>query len=120
MAPSPSVEKEIEHQISLLDRFYSRISNCHVSVEAPHRHHHQGWKFQIILKISVPGDCIVVSHDHDPSAAHEDCHLAVRDAFRIARRQIQDYARIRRHQVKSHHESSKRERLNKLEEFGID
>jgi hypothetical protein len=90
------------------------------SFDTWHRHHHQGWKFQVTLKISVPGDCIVVSHDHDLSSAHEDCHLAVKDAFQIARRQIQDYARIRRHQVKSHHESPKRELRDKLEEFGTD
>ncbi len=117
MDPSPSVEKEVKHQIDLLNRFYDRISGCDVRIEAPHRHHSAGWKFKVTIKIIVPGDTIMVSHGHENSPDHEDCHLTVRDAFRSARRQVQDYARIRRHDVKIHNPAAKRELRQQLSEI---
>jgi ribosome-associated translation inhibitor RaiA len=116
MEPSASVEKDVEHNIELLSRFDDRIAACSVLIEAPHHHHHKGRHFKVTIRISVPGDDIVVSHGHDGTPAHEDCYVAIRDAFRSARRQVQDHVRIRRHQVKSHYPGSKQDLHRRLDE----
>jgi CheY-like chemotaxis protein len=48
--------------------------------------------------------------------AHEDCYVTVHDAFRSARRQLQDYARLKRNQVKNHNRDDKRQFRAKLSE----
>lgn len=63
-----------------------------------------------MIKLAVPGETLVVSHGRSDDPAHEDCYVAIHDAFRSARRLLQDYARIQRHDVKSH-EQATRDRL---------
>jgi hypothetical protein len=116
MEPSPSVERDVKHHIAVLSRFDARITDCKVLIEAPHQHQHKGGHFEVTINISLPGDTIVVSHGKDGAPTHEDCYVTIRDAFKSARRQVQDHARIRRHQVKSHHPNSKQEMRKRLEE----
>ena len=63
----------------------------------PHKHHHQGKQFNVRIDIGVPGSEIVVTKD-----ASEDVYIAVRDAFDAAKRQLEDYARKTRGEVKKH------------------
>ena len=49
------------------------------------------------IDIGVPGKEIVVNRDH-----HEDVYVALRDAFDAAKRQLEDYVRISRGDVKNH------------------
>ena len=45
---------------------------------------------------------IAVSRDPGIDHAHEDVYVALAHAFRAARRQLQDYARLRRGDIKLH------------------
>jgi ribosome-associated translation inhibitor RaiA len=92
---SPSVEDDIRHQVDDLERHFDRIIGCRVTVETPHRHQHQGRLYRIRLELDLP-DAHIVSTSHDVNAAHEDVHVAVHDAFRAAKRQLQDRVSIRR------------------------
>ncbi|MEK6578228.1 MAG: hypothetical protein AABZ55_03295 [Bdellovibrionota bacterium] len=47
------------------------------------------------IDLTLPGREIVVGSDPSLNQAHEDAHVAIRDAFKAARRQIEDYVRIR-------------------------
>ena len=114
MDTSTALESRIKEQIESLNHFYDRITACNLTIEAPHHHQHQGYRYVVRLRISVPGDVIVVSHENELDAAHEDPYVAVRDAFKSARRQLQDYARIRRHQVKNHQPVPKRQFVEEL------
>jgi cold shock CspA family protein/ribosome-associated translation inhibitor RaiA len=102
MEPSPSIESEIRDKAAQLEEFFDRITACTVVVEAPHHHHQQGNLYHVRVRIAVPRKEIVV--DREPSAhhAHEDLHVTIRDAFKEARRQLQDYAREIRGDVKVH------------------
>jgi len=102
MERSPALEASINKHVEKLQRFYSHIVALHVTVEAPHQHRHKGYNYRVVIRISVPDDTLVVSHERGRNPAHEDCYVAIHDAFQSARRQLQDYARIRRHQVKRH------------------
>lgn len=102
MAPSPAVEERIRERAAELERFYDRIVRCHVVVHAPHRSHHQGTLYHVSIDMMVPGADIVVNRGAAVDHAHEDVHVAVRDAFDAARRQLEDHARRHRGQVKTH------------------
>jgi ribosomal subunit interface protein len=114
MDRSPAIETQVASHLESLDRFYQRITDCQVSIEAPHQHHHKGGRYKVLIKISVPGETLVVSHEDESNPAHEDCYVALHDAFRSARRQLQDYARIQRHQDKREERTSKRKFRSEL------
>lgn len=94
---SAALETHIREKAKKLEEFCSHITSCRVVVEEPHRHHHQGKQFGVRIDIGVPGREIVVNHDHD-----SDVYVALRDAFATAKRQVEEYARIHRGDVKTH------------------
>jgi len=101
-ASSPAVEARIRERAEKLDRFYDQIMGCRVAVEASHRRHHKGNLYHVRIDLTVPGEELVVSRVPDDKQAHEDIYVAIRDAFDAMRRQLEDYARRRRGQVKRH------------------
>jgi ribosomal subunit interface protein len=103
-APSDELERHIRDKAKKLDEFFDHITSCHVTVEMPHRHRHQGRQYNVRVSVSVPGHEIVVNHDH-----HEDVYVALRDAFDAAKRQIEDYVR----QLRGHAEPEEQQRSNK-------
>lgn len=102
MDPSEAVESKIRERATKLDRFASHVTSCRVIVEAPHKHHHKGALYQVLIDISVPGKELVVSRTPHDNHAHEDVYVAVRDAFDAARRQLEDHTRVIRGKTKQH------------------
>jgi ribosome-associated translation inhibitor RaiA len=102
MPRSEAVEAAIREKAEKLDEFYDHIMACHVVIESPHRHHKQGNLFHVSIDITVPGKEIVVNRDPDKDHSHEDAYVTIRDAFNAARRQLQDFARKQRGDVKRH------------------
>lgn len=99
---SEAVEKHIEDHLRKLEQCFDRITRCEVVVEQPHRHHHQGNLFHVRIVLSVPGRKLVVNRSPAANHAHEDIAVTVRDAFHAMRRQLEDYARELRGDVKQH------------------
>ena len=97
MAHSPSLAERIRREADKLAEFYPRIVSCQIVVEQRDLHKQQGHTFNVRLVVHVPGQEIAVTHDHD-----EDPYVAVRDAFESATRQLEDYAREQRREVKAH------------------
>lgn len=102
MEPSPATEEFIRHWVSKLETVYDRIERCEVVIERPHQHHHQGQRYHVRVAVAVPGPDIQASRDHALDGAHEDLRVAIRDAFRAARRQLEDHVRRLRADVKTH------------------
>lgn len=102
MEPSEALEAKIREKADALERFAEHITSCRVTVEAPHQHHQQGKLFNIKVDITLPGHEIVADRHPDKHHAHEDVYVALRDAFKAARRQLEDYTRKRRGEVKKH------------------
>lgn len=102
MEPSPALEAAVRDKMAKLERFYDRITACHVIIEAPHRHHHQGGLYGVHIDISLPQGKVVVSRDTQRDHAHEDAYVALRDAFDAAYRQLEDYHRRQDGDVKTH------------------
>ena len=91
MAASPSVEAQVRHRAEELQRFSDRITACRVMLEGAHRHHRQGKIYHVSVDLTVPGGEVVVNREPGVDHAHEDLHVAIRDAFDAARRQLQDH-----------------------------
>jgi len=96
------VEQEIRKRAAELEEFFDRIIACHVVVEEDRRHHRQGRLYHVRIDLIVPEREIVVRRDPAEHHAHEDLHVAIRDAFDAVRRQLQDHARALRGDVKTH------------------
>lgn len=84
-----------------LNRYYDRITSCHVTVALPQRHH-KGNHFDIHVRLAVPGGDVVVTRVPPQHSTDENPQLAVRDAFDEARRQLQDHVRRLRDQSRQH------------------
>ncbi len=102
MDPSPALEARIRRRAEELDQFFDRITACRVVVECAHRRQQHGKMFEVRVDLTVPGNEIVVGRDPGANHAHEDAHVAVRDAFDAARRLLEDYVRRRRGEAKTH------------------
>jgi ribosome-associated translation inhibitor RaiA len=99
---SPAVEARARELAQELEHFSGSILRCRVAIDCPHKHQTHGRRFEVHLEISVPDKQITVSHAHPASDDHEDVYIALRDAFDVAKRQLQEYERIRRRDVKAH------------------
>ena len=102
MEPSESIESEIRRRAEKLDRFSEHIMDCRVSVEFSSKNHKKGNLFHVVIEIDVPGNKIVVSREPEKNHAHEDVNVTIRDAFSSARRQLEDFERRVRGNVKRH------------------
>jgi cold shock CspA family protein/ribosome-associated translation inhibitor RaiA len=101
LAPSAAIDAAVRKRATRLERFYPRLMACRVVVESPHRRHHQGKVFHVRIDLTVPQGELLVSRDPAEHHAHEDVHVAIRDAFNAARRRLLDYARKQRGDVKA-------------------
>ncbi len=97
---SEAIETHIREKAGKLEQFYPHIVGCHVVVEMPHKHRHQGKLYNIRIEVKVPGGEVVVNRD-----LAEDIYVALRDAFDAVKRALEDYGRKQRGEVK-HHEPS--------------
>jgi ribosomal subunit interface protein len=96
MPVSEAVEQRIREKAAKLERFSDRITGCHVVVEMPQRHKHQGKLHSVHIDLTVPGAELAVNR-----IEHEDVYVAVRDAFSAAQRQLESFVERQRGDVKA-------------------
>ncbi len=96
------IEEDVRGHLQKLEDFYDRITSCHVVVEAPHRHHKHGNLYRVRIVLSVPHRQLVVDDEKGDHPEHADLHVAIRDGFKALRRQLEDFVRDLRGDVKSH------------------
>ena len=99
---SPKAEAGVNKEVAKLERVFGRIIDCRVVIEASHRQHIKGRVYHVGLDINVPGAQVIVNRDTRGDHAHTDLPSAIRDAFRAARRQLEEHAAKRRGEVKAH------------------
>jgi cold shock CspA family protein len=120
VASTPEVEAKIRARAQKLEKFYSPITSCRVLVEAPARHRQKGYSFHVRIDLTVPEGEIVVKREPTLYPKEKDIgderrrklmetrperkHLevAIREAFHAARRRLEDHARQKRADVKTH------------------
>lgn len=104
MPASDAVRARIVKRVDELAQFHPRIMSCRVVVRAPHRHQHKGKLYSVRIDLKVPCREIVINRTPVARQAHQDIYVAIRDAFDALDRRLEDTARRRRGDVKSHAE----------------
>jgi cold shock CspA family protein len=131
VAPEEGLKADIEARARKLETYGGPINSCRVVVEAPARHRAKGYPFHVRIDLAVPGREIVIRRTPTLHSGQQDIgeergrkkaeprpelkHLkvAISEAFNAARRQLQDHARQRRADVKTHTPTSQA-RVTKL------
>ncbi len=116
---TPALEAEVITRLGKLETYYQGIMGCRVLVELVQRHHEAGNRYHVRIDLTVPGEEIVVAHEaslrataqetgaekitrlDEPDPERKHVRVAIREAFDIARRRLQDYARRQRGMVKT-------------------
>jgi ribosomal subunit interface protein len=99
---SEVLEADIGTRVDKLEQLFDGITSCHVHIEAPHRHHRKGNRYEVRLEVRVPGTELVVANQPGDVNAHEDAHVAIRDAFNAMERQLKKWKRQIRHEPRGH------------------
>jgi ribosomal subunit interface protein len=97
---SAAVEEHVRDEVAKLERLCSQITSCRVTIGLPHNRQQQGKRFDVHVELAVPGKELMVNR----ALGQEDMYVALRDAFDVARRQLDDHARAQRGEVKHHEE----------------
>lgn len=91
--PSERHREKILQEIDKLERYFDRIIRCRVVVEMPHKHSDQGNQYHVGIRLTVPTTKeLVVSRDPADQPSHQDLDVAITDAFKAMRRQLEEYA----------------------------
>jgi ribosomal subunit interface protein len=120
MDASETVEAAVRERVAKLEHLADSIIGCRVTIEAPHRRHQQGNLYNVQVELRYAGGEAVANRAPAAKHVHEDVYVALRDAFKAARRQIQDRMRVRRGDVKHHepHNTGAIVSLDKAADFG--
>ena len=91
-----------KHVADLEDRF-GRATACRVVLKGPGQHHRTGGLYEVNIRLALPnGREVNVDRTATADERHADLAFAINDAFKRARRQLQDEARRLQGQVKRH------------------
>jgi len=119
MEPTPDVEPLVQKEAAKLDTYYPRITSCRVVVEAPHHRYRSTNPYHVRIDLGVPGEELVVKHQPslhssmkqfretkrvkrlEVNKRYKHLHATISDAFRAARRQLEDFARRQRGEEKT-------------------
>jgi cold shock CspA family protein len=105
MSATSDIQEAIVGHVAELESRWGRITACRVVVKGPGQRHQQGGLYEIHVRLALPdGREVNVNRTPPADKRHSDLTFAIDDAFRHARRQLQDQARRVQGQVKNHEE----------------
>jgi ribosome-associated translation inhibitor RaiA len=99
---SGALETRVKEAVDGLSKFTADIQKCRVAIEMPHRHHQHGNSYSVTVQLAVPGKTIVCKEESKHAEAYLAVEQALHGAVESARRALEEWARIRRHEVKTH------------------
>ena len=102
IAKSAALEAAIQKEADQLEEFFARITACRVTVSETQHHSPHRKSCSIHIALAVPGEELIANFDAPDDPAHADAHASVKKAFHICRRELQDYIRRLRGDVKTH------------------
>lgn len=107
LEPTAALTEAIQGKIAELERTTDRITFCRVTVDRPHMKGRKGHLYHVAVELEMPGGAIHVNRKPGDETAHEDFHVALRDSFAVARRQLDEHLRkMGRVHIKSHPEKA--------------
>ena len=91
MDARPDLRSAIAEHVSELERQYGRATACRVALKAPGGHHRSGGLYEVNIRLALPnGRGVNVDRTAPADERHSDLTFAINDAFKRARRQLQD------------------------------
>lgn len=119
---SAGTREAIAKHLAELEQRYGRVTACPVVLKGPGQHHRAGGLYEVSIRLSLPdGREVDISRTPKADERHSDLSFAIGDAFKRARRRLQDQVRRLQGQVKQHDGQpiGRVTRLDELGEFGI-
>jgi cold shock CspA family protein len=106
MDARPELHTAIVEHVAALEQRYGHVTACRVVLKGPGGHHQTGGLYEVNIRLALPdGREVNVDRTAQADERHSDLTFAINDAFKRARRQLQDHVRELQGQVK-HHEGS--------------
>jgi cold shock CspA family protein len=103
MSPVESIRRSIIAHIAELEDRFGRIIACRVVLKGPSTHHLTGGLYEVNIHLTLPdGREVAVVRTPYKDERHSDLAFAINDAFKRARRRLQDQVRRLQGQVKMH------------------
>ena len=102
LTATPSVRNSIEQHVAQLEARFGRITACRLVLKGPGGHHRTGL-YDVNVRLALPdGREVNVGRTPKEDERYSDLTFAINDAFKRARRQLQDQVRRLQGQVKHH------------------
>ncbi len=93
----------VADHVAQLEERWGRITACRVVLKGPGLHHRKGGLYEVHIRLALPdGREVNVSRTPTEDERHSDLTFAINDAFKHARRQLQDQVRRTQGDVKQH------------------
>lgn len=103
MAPNETMRAAVIDHIAELEKRFGRITTCRVVVAAPSPHHRTGRAYDIHVRLGLPdGREVNVARTPGNDERLADPGFAIAEAFKRARRRLQDRVRRMQGAVKAH------------------
>lgn len=122
MPGSPEIQTVISKHVDELEERFGRVTACRVVLKNPGGHHQTGGLYEVNIHLALPnGREVNIERTAPADERHADLTFALNDAFKRARRRLQDHARRLQGQVK-HHEDQPTGTVVRLDpsgEFGF-
>lgn len=100
---SPAIRDMVEKHVRELETRFSRIIACRVVITGPGQRHRTGGLYDVRVHLSLPnGREVAVDRVNHGDERFSDIHFAINDAFKRARRQLQDQAGQLQGKIKHH------------------
>ncbi len=103
MTATPRLQDAIEAQVARLEERFGRATACRVVLKGPSDRHQTGGLYEVNIRLALPdGREVNVARTPDADERHADLDFALNDAFKRARRRLQDHVRRLQSQIKQH------------------
>lgn len=103
MTGNAQVRDAIGKHVADLEQRFSRVTACRVVLKAPGGHHRTGGLYEVNIRLALPdGREVNIGRTAQADERHSDLTFAINDAFKRARRRLQDQAGRLQGEVKVH------------------
>ena len=103
MDAKEDIRTTIAQHVNELEQRYGRVTAGRVALKAPGGHHRTGGLYEVNIRLALPnGREVNVDRTAQKDERHADLNFAINDAFKRARRQLQDQVDRIQGNVKQH------------------
>jgi len=91
MTASEPPRAEVHAWLARLGLLTAPMTAGRVVIEAVDQDHKER-RYRVRMDLTMPNGTVTVGHDHPNNAAHEDIYVAIRNAFRAGRCELEAYS----------------------------